>query len=135
MTRARTIAAFLVAPLVTPLVFMAYDLSRHVLLDAQQVPFYFLTYGAFAYLATIVFGIPALLMFRWLRLTNVGLFVLGGAVIGLVVSMFVMEGHTFEYFMHRISERMVCATAGGLSALTFRLILLGFGSAGSRVAA
>jgi hypothetical protein len=71
MTRARTIAAFLFAPLMTPVVIMIYDLFRHVLLDLRQVPFYFVTYGAFAYLATILFGIPALLLFRWLRWTNI----------------------------------------------------------------
>src|SRR5437588_4991997 len=120
MTRARTIAAFLFAPLMTPIVIMAYDLFRHVLLDFRQVPFYFMAYGAFAYVATLLFGIPALLLFRWLRWTNILLFIMGGAVIGLIVSMFVMEGYTLEYFMQRIGERMLCAAAGALSALTFR---------------
>src|SRR5262249_33524848 len=101
MTRARTIAAFLIAPLMTPVVFMAYDFSRHVLLDFQQVPFYFLTYGVFAYGATLIFGIPALLLYRWLDWTNVVLFVVGGVLIGLLVSMFVMESYTVQYFMQR----------------------------------
>ena len=130
MTRFRTIAAFVVAPLMTPIVIMAYDLSRHVLID---VPFYFLTYGLFAYLATIIFGIPALLLFRWFGWTNIFLFVAGGALIGLVVSMFVMEGYTVEYFMQRIGERTLCMVAGGLSALVFRLVLLGARDGGYRV--
>jgi hypothetical protein len=132
MTRSRTIIAFLVAPLMTPIVIMAYDLSRHVLIDA---PFYFLTYGVFAYLATIIFGIPALLFFRWLRWTNVILFVAGGAFIGLLVSMFVMESYTVEYFLQRIGERTLCMVAGGLSALMFRVILLGRARNGYRVSA
>src|ERR1041384_2971280 len=37
MTRARTIAAFLFAPLMTPGVIMIYDLFRHVPLDLRQV--------------------------------------------------------------------------------------------------
>ena len=135
MTRVRTIAAFLFAPLMTPVVIMAYDLFRHVLVDFRQVPFYFMTYGAFAYLATILFGIPALLLFRWLRWANVILFIVGGSLIGLVVSMFVMESYTVEYFMQRIGERTLCMVAGGLSALVFRMILLGWGNGGYRVPA
>jgi len=135
MTRSRTIIAFLVAPLMTPIVIMAYDLSRHVLIDVQQVPSYFWIYGVFAYLATIIFGIPALLFFRWLRWTNVFLFVAGGALIGLLVSMFVMESYTVEYFLQRIGERTLCMVAGGLSALMFRFILLGRARNGYRVPA
>jgi len=116
-----------------PVVIMAYDLFRHVLLGWQQVPFYFLTYGVFAYGATIIFGIPALLLYRWLRWTNVILFVGGGALIGLLVSMFVMESYTVQYFLQRIGERGLCMLAGGLSALVFRFILLGRAATGYRV--
>jgi hypothetical protein len=49
--------------------------------------------------------------------------------------MIVMEGYSLEEFMYRIGERMLCAAAGALSALTFRLILLGFGSARYQVPA
>src|SRR5262249_43256317 len=135
MTRARTIAAFLIAPLMTPIAIMAYDLSRHVLLDLQQVPFYFLAYGVFAYGATIIFGIPTLLLYRWLRWTNAILFVIGGALVGLLVSMFVMEGYTVQYFFQRIGERGLCMAAGGLSALMFRFILLSRAPSGYRTPA
>jgi hypothetical protein len=135
MTRARTIAAFIFAPLITPLVIICSDFSRGILVEVRQVPFYFVTYGAFAYLAMIGFGIPALFLYRWLHWTNIVLFFAGGALIGLLVSIFVTGSNSIYYFLHRLAEHMLCALAGGLSASVFRLILLGFGNAGGRVPA
>jgi peptidoglycan/LPS O-acetylase OafA/YrhL len=66
-----------------------------------------------------------LFLFRWLRWTNIILFIAVGALIGLVASMFVMESYTIDYFLQRITERTLCMVAGGLSALVFRFILLG----------
>ena len=45
------IAAFLIAPLMTPVVFMVFDLVQGHLLLIGQLPFYFLAYAPFAYLA------------------------------------------------------------------------------------
>lgn len=102
---------------------MAYDLAAHILLGPDQIPFYFLTYGLFAYLATLLFGVPALFIYRFFRVSNVILFVIGGAVIGFIVSLFVMESYPYSYFINRMPERLMCAAAGALSALAFRLLL------------
>ena len=123
MRHLRVVLAFLVAPLMTPVVFMAFDLFEGRLVLLNQVPFYFMTYGVFAYLATAVFGTGAFFLFRLFKWNNVILFVAGGAMIGLVVSLFIMEGGSMSSFARRIEERLVCALAGGLSALVFRMVL------------
>ncbi|MBA2706095.1 MAG: hypothetical protein H0U60_19855 [Blastocatellia bacterium] len=117
--------AFLVSPLVTPVVFIAEAaLARGVPLS-EQVPGYFLLYGSFAYLATAALGIPAYFLFRALKWSNILLFVLGGAAIGFIFSFFIFEGYPANIFWIRLGDRLWCVLAGALSALAFRMFLFG----------
>jgi hypothetical protein len=129
MNKLRMIAAFVLAPLMTPVVLLACDLFNRTS-SPKLAPFYFALYGPFAYAATIIFGIPALLLFRWCNWTNIFLFLAGGALIGLLLFTLIMESFGIERSFYRF---MVCAVAGALSAATFRLLLLGFGNASYRV--
>ena len=73
-----------------------------------------------AYACTLVFGVPALLVFRNRRWERFSGFALGGAVAGLAagillsMSEYVGEGYTFLL--------VVCTVAGALSALAFRAV-------------
>jgi hypothetical protein len=120
MSHARVIAAFLIAPLMTPLVFLAADLSHGMLLNLAELPAYFFVVGGFAYGATALFGIPAFLLFRAKRWNNVLLYGLVGSLIGLLVSVIMnypvyFSGLSFEY-------RGWHGVAGALSALMFRML-------------
>ena len=116
MSRSRVVLAFLVAPLMTPLFFAVYSY-------AQGTVQLFTLWGLFAYGATALFGIPAYFIYRALGWSHVALFILGGAVIGFVVSLFIMESIPLAYFIQRLGERFWFAFAGALSALVFRMIL------------
>ena len=60
----RIVAAFLIAPLVTPLTFIVLGLIRTGGFDADAVTFVVIIIGMYAYLAMIVLGIPAFFIFR-----------------------------------------------------------------------
>ena len=120
----RIILAFLVAPLMTPVVFIVVDSVRGLSHMPERILGYFLLYGPFAYLATAIFGIPAYFLFRALRWNNALLFVLGGAVIGLIVSFLLLNWHPAAgFFWFWFAEKLWCTLAGALSALVFRMIL------------
>jgi hypothetical protein len=115
--------AFLTAPLMTPFMFMVVGFMDGNLSLPSDIPRYLVPYGVFAYLATILFGVPAFFLFRALRWSHTLLFVLGGAVIGFIVSFFILESYSAEVFWNTLGGRLWCALAGALSALVFRLIL------------
>jgi hypothetical protein len=107
----RVIVAFIVSPLMTPLVLSVFDYTEGYYSS-------FGVYALFAYLAVLLFGLPAFLIYRALGWTNSSLFVLGGGLIGYLVSMFIFEGY-------RVKEHLWCSVAGSLSALVFRTIVYG----------
>jgi hypothetical protein len=107
----RVIVAFLVAPLMTPLVL---TVSNYV----RGYGTLFLGYGIFAYFAATIFGVPAFLIYRALKWTNIFLFALGGALIGIIVSL--------PIYWEERGEYVWCALAGAVSALVFRIIVYGF---------
>jgi hypothetical protein len=78
MNHMRVILAFLIAPLMTPVSFMTFDLVRGRLLSLSETSSYFVTFGPYAYVATAVFGIPTFFLFRTVRWTNAILFVTAG---------------------------------------------------------
>ena len=125
MKLGRIIVAFLVAPLMTPIVFIIAALVNGVFDMPEQIPGYFLLYGSFAYLAATIFGIPAYFLYRALDWTNILLFIVGGAIIGFMFSFFIIEGYPAYIFWLRLGDRLWCVLAGGLSALVFRMILSG----------
>jgi hypothetical protein len=100
--------AFLLAPWATPLTFMTQESARHRVV--------FFVFGLVAYFVTLVFGMPAFLIYRYFRIRNVLWFAFGGAAIGLIFPSLIFASN-------RTSELLLCAAAGGLSALTFRLLL------------
>jgi len=114
----RLIVAFIVSPLMTPLVLSVLDYTEGYVSS-------FGVYALFAYLAVLLFGLPAFLIYRALRLTNPILFVLGGGLIGYLVSMFIFEGY-------RVKEHLWCAVAASLSALVFRIIVYGLPFKGTK---
>ena len=118
MSNKRVIIAFVLAPLMTPLVLTIFDYAEGYVSS-------FGVYALFAYLAIIVLGLPAFLAYRALRWTNPFLFVFGGALIGYVVSLFIFEGY-------RVKEHLWCALAASLSALMFRIIVYGLSFKGTK---
>ena len=72
MTLVRVIVGFLVAPLTTSLVFMIVDWPQGHEISLENVWERLLlpNYWVFAYPAALIFGIPALLLYRKLGWTN-----------------------------------------------------------------
>lgn len=114
----RIILGFLIAPLVTPLVFLMWAVLRTGTFDPQSWPAFYLI-GAFAYIAAVWLGVPAFLLYSKLKLHNVFWFLIGGALIGLVVvvllRMWLGSG--------TVKSEVVILVAASLSATVFRLII------------
>jgi hypothetical protein len=125
MNKLRIIAAFILAPLMTPLTFIiAAFLRGNPLSSAHDLGVIFVIYTPFAYLAVLVFGIPAFFLFRFLGFNGVIVHLLAGAAIGLVVSLFIFQV-VVSWSVAR-GDYAWCAVAGGISALMFWLIAHGF---------
>jgi hypothetical protein len=119
----RIMAAFLLSPLATPLVFMLAATMRGTF-SFEDVPLYLAFQGFFAYLAVLLFGFPAYLFFRTRRWSSPLLFMLCGGLIGFLVSILLIP--TFDraaYFLYTLDYRMWFVLAGSSSALLFRLLL------------
>jgi hypothetical protein len=120
MSTARTITAFLVAPLMTPIVLLGADQLHGAPFNLSEQVGAFVFVSGFAYAATALFGIPSFLLFRANRWNNVLLYILFGGIIGLLVSIILnypvfFDGLSLEYpGLH--------AGAGALSALVFRVL-------------
>ena len=120
MSTARIIIAFLVAPLMTPVVLLGADHLHGAPFNLSRDFGLFVVVAGFAYAATALFGVPAFFIFRANRWTNVLLYVLVGGLIGLLVSVILnypvsFDGLSLEY-------RGWHAAAGALSALVFRVL-------------
>ena len=123
----RTILAFLIAPLMTPLFFGAYHLLYALFGPEYPIgfgfhPWIYAFIGVYAYLVTVVFGVPAFFIFRASGWTNVFSFVGVGAFIGFVVSLMTV------YNGASLMESVFFTLAGALSAFVFRVILFGMTS-------
>src|SRR3982750_2324390 len=112
MRHGRIILAFLIAPLMTPVVFIVAALVQGNFHMPEQILSYSQLYGLFAYLATAIFGIPAFFIYRALKWSNVFLFIMGGAVIGFIVSLFILESYPLEYFLQQLEGHLLCTLAG-----------------------
>jgi hypothetical protein len=117
----RTILAFIVAPLVVPLVFSVPALVPFHGRDYLASLIVMLIYGLpVAYLFEILLGFPAWILFRACRLKSLPAFALGGAVIGLLVDVIMKITSTT---LHEWSLwDPLYALAGLGSALLFRVI-------------
>ena len=116
-------AAFLISPLATPLVFILAATVRGTF-SFEDVPLYLAFQGFFAYLAVLLLGFPAYLIFRALRWSSPLLFMLCGGLIGFLVSiLFIPTFDHAAYFLFTLNDRMWFVLAGSSSALLFRLLL------------
>ena len=84
MKQFRVWLAFVVAPLVTPVVFVVVEVLEGRVTNWQALFGYLLVFSAFTYPSVAVFGVPSYLIFRKWRVTSVGAYALAGAVIGLL---------------------------------------------------
>ena len=66
----RIVAAFLIAPLATPLTFIVMGFIRTGGFNADEVRIVVIIIGMYAYLAVIVLGIPAFFIFRAMHWKN-----------------------------------------------------------------
>src|SRR5688500_18632998 len=87
MRTARIIAAFLIAPLITPLLLLGLAQLKTEEFDLVELQGIFIFFAMFAYAATILFGLPTFFLFRAQRWNNMLLYVLAGGLIGLIVSL------------------------------------------------
>lgn len=119
MTR-RLLLAFLVAPLLTPLVFIVTVFSRNgPATSLKEIAVIFLLYAPFAYLAETLFGVPVFLLYRFLNWKSFVAYGMAGAMIGLIAMLVVSR----RFVVWRASGDFVwCVVAGVVSALAFRLI-------------
>jgi hypothetical protein len=120
MRVARIIAAFLIAPLITPLVLLGVAQLKTQEFDLVGLQGIFMFFAMFAYAATILFGIPAFFLFRAQRWNNMLLYVLAGGLIGLLVSLILNPRLSVDVPV--LESRGLCVLGGASSALGFRLL-------------
>jgi Zn-dependent protease with chaperone function len=124
MSWKRTILAFLVGPVITPLNFLTVNLVSQILSPTYPWglaldPWFYIFVGVYAYLAAAIFGLPFYFLFRALRGTNIVLFALGGGIIGFSVSIILLDN---QRFFESTADRVGFTLSGTLSALVFGLI-------------
>ncbi len=120
MRAARIIAAFLIAPLITPLVLLGVAQLKTEEFDLVGLQGIFIFIAMFAYAATMLFGVPVFFLFRAQRWNNVPLYILAGGLIGLLVSLILNPGLSVDVAV--LESRGLCALGGASSALGFRLL-------------
>ena len=120
----RTICAFVLAPVTTPLVFFLRWLVTNGALSPPDILTALI--GAltsilpYAYAAELALGLPAWFAFRQYAISSWVAFALAGCAIGSAVSS-VLLSEPNPLSMHWVvSGGPVCAIAGSLSALVFR---------------
>ena len=114
----RTIIAFVVAPLMVPLVFFLTAVGlKHLSLDAASVSVIALP---FAYIAEIIFGLPTWLVFRHYRISSFPAYAVGGGLIGFVVALIILWDSSPPTWIRDGGPD--CVLAGLLSSVVFRRI-------------
>jgi hypothetical protein len=118
MSRQRIIAAFILAPLMTPLTFVVTVFFRSSpVASPSGIPVIFLLYAPFAYLAAAIFGIPLFFLFRLLGLKSVAAYLVGGTTIGLVTALVVTK--LLVSWSVASGDFVWCGIGGAGSALVF----------------
>lgn len=114
----RLIVGFVLAPLITPVVILGFASLRAGRIDLQSFPLFVLL-ATFAYGAAIFFGAPALLLYWKLGLRNPFWFVIGGALIGVMVTLLL----SIWLGWGSLKFSGVYVLAASLSAAIFRLLI------------
>lgn len=130
MSKKKTLYAFLIAPITTPVFFTFATLALHsvsVVKDTRTFVLVSLLSSLyvlpFAYAAELILGLPAFLMFRRYRISSRILFAFGGLVIGGVVGTILFSITQPEYPLTWLHSGVPAdAVAGSLSAIVFREI-------------
>ena len=104
----RTLLAFVVAPLVVPILFFVNGLVFKHGPNAFGTAFILL----YAYAAELVIGFPAWLIFRRYRIRSIWAYTAIGALIGLTIGI----------LLHLDAELSICVLSACCSTLTFRYI-------------
>jgi hypothetical protein len=118
----RIIAAFLLSPLMTPFVFILTIASRENLVVAlESIPLLLLIYTPFAYVAMVVFGLPAFLLFRALGWSRFPTYIFAGALFGFI-TMWLIAKFIVDWTIDP-TDYIWAAVAGASSGMVFSLIL------------
>jgi hypothetical protein len=120
-TFSRLFIALLVAPLVTPVCFLVMALLREGSMTYTGIWVFVLYAIPFAYLATILLGIPLILGLNAANKTSGILYALGGAVIGIIMEMIVFRD--WGLLVAAPQRGLFFAIPGALSALVFWAIV------------
>jgi len=122
----RTVAAFLIAPLIVPLVFSlvgfvsdAYNLRTFSLQEFVDGLLLYTIYGLpFAYMAELLLGVPVWLAFRYFRIRSFVAFAAGGAFLGLLFYL-IWEGWPGDLLFLAIFVIAASASAALFRAIAF----------------
>jgi len=121
VNRWRIILAFIVAPIVVPLVFSAPVLIHFHVLDFLAGLIMLSIYALpVAYVFELLIGVPAWILFRIFRLKSLVAFAVGGAAIGLLVDV-IMKIPSRSLCDWSLGDTLYVLAALG-SALVFRAI-------------
>src|SRR5689334_16250255 len=122
MGKKKIVLAFVISPLATPLVFLVAIACRvGVGPSPAYIPFSFLIYTPFAYIAMALLGLPAFFLYCSKGWSNPVLYVLGGMAIGLLCA-WVILGYGVSWQVDSV-DYLWCVMAGGVSAIVFWLII------------
>lgn len=119
----RIILSLLAAPLVTPTVFLLYQVTlKDAKTPIDTMVGVYLNYGFYSYLVTLLLGIPVLYVLHRANLRKLIYFILGGAMLGLIPATIIgVIG------VGKMSIYILCLVSGLLSAVVF-WVLSGWGN-------
>jgi hypothetical protein len=116
----RTLVAFVMAPLMTPLVFMAFAALADRPPGVNELWVYLAYFGVWTYPSVVIFGIPAFFLYRRYGLRSIISYAIGGAGIGFATALVwlsVLNANLNGPFYLFVAE---CIVAGAASAVLFR---------------
>jgi hypothetical protein len=121
----KLITALLISPLAVSVVMVIAVFSHNLrAVTLKGVIIVFLLYGAFAYIAEVILGLPAYFIYRSFNWTSLVAYVVGGAMMGLIaISLGTLIYSPFV--STPLIDFLLCIVAGAVGALVFRSILGG----------
>jgi hypothetical protein len=123
MSRHRTALAFIVVPLISPIIgLVAYGVHTSALPSFAVVRRLFLFFGALAYFLTAVFGLPAFLLLRGTFLGGKLVALIWGGLIGFITSLILFAIAPGFFISNPIEGYITYSLTGALSGLLFWMI-------------